>query len=288
VTDPIGVGEPAGAGSRGSASTSHSNPVNASHSGLARALNRRNQPRTVAAGRPACKAARRCPHPAAARASAAPITPTSSARRSSTPAGSSTCVTPQPAQRARRGRSRHFLSPSPRITRAGACPHGRSQPSQAGHANPPVTSRRSTSPESLPTVSTGASKHHTAALPDSSAKRRPGGPRPTRTRSRCRRTRKRATPPSCPTTTITPNDATPPLHAHPERRGTPAHPLPGEQVARCGSTVTPHDSRRCRSQVHQREQRHVRASGSGVRCRSTRRYRSAECRAVCVFHWPSV
>jgi hypothetical protein len=174
------TGEPAGSGSPGSGSTAHNSTVNAARSTPARAANRRSHPRTVAAGRPNRSATRRCPHPAAAHTNAAPITPATSARRASTPIGSSTCVTPQPPHRARRGRSRHRTSPSPRITRARAHPHGRSRPPHLGHGNPPPTSRRSTSPASLPTVSIGASAHHTAALPDAPPREDREGRWPTR------------------------------------------------------------------------------------------------------------
>ena len=168
--------DPAAAGSTGSASSVHSNTVNASRSGPARVRNRRSQPRTVAAQRPNRSATRRCPQPSAARTSAAPTTATVSARRTNTPTGSNTCVHPQPAQRARRGRSRHRTTPSSRTTRTRPCPHGRNRPRHPGHANPPPVSRRSTPSQSLPTVSTGASAHHTAALPDAPPRERPGGP----------------------------------------------------------------------------------------------------------------
>jgi hypothetical protein len=87
-----------------------------------------------------------------------------SARRSSTPSGSSTCVAPHPRHLARRGRTSHRPA-SPRITRLRACPHPASTPAHPGHTNPPATSRRSTSHASTPTVNTGASAHHRAALP---------------------------------------------------------------------------------------------------------------------------
>jgi hypothetical protein len=57
----------------------------------------------VSSGTPSSPAIRRCPRPRAAAASAAPITGASSGRRSSSRAGSSTCVFPQPAHRDRRG-----------------------------------------------------------------------------------------------------------------------------------------------------------------------------------------
>jgi hypothetical protein len=147
--------EPPGAGSRGSGSSAHASAVNADRSGPAREANRRSQPRTVATGLPSNCAIGRCPRPAAARASAAPITVAASARRASTPAGNSTCVRPHLAQTARRGRSRQPIPLSPRITRTRACPHPASRPEHPGQASRPSLSRRSTSAPSLPTVSTG-------------------------------------------------------------------------------------------------------------------------------------
>jgi hypothetical protein len=154
--------DPPGAGSRGSGSSVHNNAVNAERTGPAREANRRSQPRTVAAGRPNRSAIRRCPKPFAAHPNAAPITPTVSARRIRQRTGNNTCVQPHPRQIARRGRSRHLPSPSSRTTRQRACPHGLNTVSHTGHNNRPDTSRRSTSAESTPTVSTGASEHLTA------------------------------------------------------------------------------------------------------------------------------
>lgn len=114
------ITDPAGAGNTGSASTPHNNAVNTSRNGPARIRNRRSQPRTVASDRPNQQAIRRCPTPCAARTSAAPITATVSARRTSKPTGSNTWVRPHPAQRARRGRSRHRTSPTSRTTRTRA------------------------------------------------------------------------------------------------------------------------------------------------------------------------
>lgn len=112
--------DPAGAGNTGSASTAHNNAVNASRNGPARIRNRRSQPRTVASDRPNQQAIRRCPTPCAARTSAAPITDTVSARRTSKLTGSSTCVRPHPAHRVRRGRSRRRTCPTSRTTRTRA------------------------------------------------------------------------------------------------------------------------------------------------------------------------
>jgi hypothetical protein len=82
-----------------------------------------------------------------------------------------------------------------------------------GVVHPGGGKRRSTSPASSPTVSTGASKHHSGP-PRRSPKRRPGGPLTYRNPLTLSSHTKRATHPQLPTTTITPNDATPPLHDH--------------------------------------------------------------------------
>ncbi len=83
----------------------------------------RNQPRTVDAGTPSSDPIGRCPDPAARATSAAPITLTAYARRDSTVTGSSTCVTPQPGHRARRGRNRPGKPRGPR----GSVPTPRAQ-----------------------------------------------------------------------------------------------------------------------------------------------------------------
>jgi hypothetical protein len=113
------------------------------------------------------------PAPAAFATSADPITSTKSTRLTSTNTGRSTCEPPQPAQRARRGRT--LTTPVTfRSTRRLAQPHGASTPPQSGHSTPPALSRASTLTTSASTVSTGASARYTA-LPDS-AKRSSGGP----------------------------------------------------------------------------------------------------------------
>src|SRR5262249_43534402 len=117
----------------------------------------------------------RCPSPAAAKASAAPITAAASARRASTLTGSSTWVRPHPRQTARRGRSRQPTPLSPRITRDRACPHPASRPEHPGHANSPSASRRSTSAPSLPTVSTTVPPR-TATQPSRLRQEITGGP----------------------------------------------------------------------------------------------------------------
>ena len=127
--------------------------------------NARSQPRTVDAGRPTCAAIRRCPAPVALARSAAPITSTPSARRSRHDTASSTCVTRHVLHRARRGRR----PPTPRTARRRACPHG-ARPPPHGQNNSPARRRRSTSTTSLPTMTTGASKHQAPALPSGQRK----------------------------------------------------------------------------------------------------------------------
>src|SRR6266536_2254261 len=151
--------DPVGGSGGGSASSAHSHTVNSPRTSSARAANRASQSRTVDAGLPSTAAIGRCPSPAALPASAAQITATPSARRSRQLTGSSTCVTPQPPHRDRRGRSRHPIPPSPRITRSRACPHPASRPRHPGQRNRPAASRRSTTHPTTPTVTIGASAH---------------------------------------------------------------------------------------------------------------------------------
>jgi hypothetical protein len=68
--------------------------------------------------------------------------------------GSSTCVIPQPRQRARRGRRRTTTPPMPRTVRATANPHRASGPPHPGQRRPPAASRRSTETGWSSTVST--------------------------------------------------------------------------------------------------------------------------------------
>jgi hypothetical protein len=143
-----------------SGSSCTSNPVNATRTRSALPANARNQPRTVDTGRPNRAAIGRCPQPPAFIRTAAPITSTPSARRSRHETTSSTCVTRQLRQRARRGAN----PPTPRTVRTRARPHGARSPPH-GHASSPARSRRSTSTASLPTMTTGASKHQGTALP---------------------------------------------------------------------------------------------------------------------------
>ena len=219
ATTASATADPAGASGTGSALTAAATRAKASRTCPARPANRRSQPRTVSAGTPSNRAIRRCPTPRAAAASADPITPASSGRRASTPAGSSTCVTPHPRHRDRRGRTTLPRRPGPKITRLRACPHGASRPSQPGHARPPSFSIRSTPRASLPTVSTGAPLHPHAALPGASPKDHGEGRPETDTLTVSSSTTPRnhnphiTSPPSL-------NDASRPLHAHTERRRT--------------------------------------------------------------------
>jgi hypothetical protein len=135
-----------------SGSSCTSNAVNAERTTSALRVNARSQPRTVDTGRASRVAIGRCPAPAAFIRNAAPITSTASARRSRHDTVSSTCVTKQLPQRARRGRS----SPTPRTVRSRACPHG-ARPPPHGQASSPARNRRSTSSKSVPTMTTGAS-----------------------------------------------------------------------------------------------------------------------------------
>ena len=151
--------EPAGGSGGGSASSAHNHTVNTPRISSAREANRASQSRTVDSGLPTSRATGRCPSPAALPASAAQITATPSARRSRQLTGSSTCVTPQPAHRDRRGRSRQPIPCSPRITRGRACPHPASRPGHPGQRNRPAARRRSTTHASPSTVTTGASAH---------------------------------------------------------------------------------------------------------------------------------
>ena len=109
----------AGPGGTGSTATAHNRRTNQPRTASARPPNRASHPRTVPNGRSINAAIGRAPNPAAFAVIAAPTTPTESARRSSTPTGSSTCVTRHPRHHARRGRTR-TPPDSPRITRCRA------------------------------------------------------------------------------------------------------------------------------------------------------------------------
>jgi hypothetical protein len=74
--------------------------------------NRRSRSRTEPSGTPVAAATDRNPSPRAARASMSPITSAESHRRSSSHAGSSTCVAPHEEHRARRGRTATATRPA--------------------------------------------------------------------------------------------------------------------------------------------------------------------------------
>lgn len=112
---------------------------------------RRNQPRTVPSARPSRAASERNPAPPAAASSATPIVSVESARRTSTDGGSSTCVTPQPRHRARRGRT---TPSSPRTRRALANPHGAKTCPHRQASSP--TANPCSITTSLTTITTGA------------------------------------------------------------------------------------------------------------------------------------
>lgn len=82
--------DPAGPGSTGSAASARHQPVNTTRTASIRSVNRRNQPRTVSAGRPSSAAIHRYPEPVALAARADPITAAMSARWASTPTGNNT------------------------------------------------------------------------------------------------------------------------------------------------------------------------------------------------------
>ena len=201
------------AGITGSGATRASSPVKNTRTSSARPANRRSHPRTVGAGRPSRPAIRRCPSPAAAATSAAPITSAASARRSRHHAGSSTCVAPHPRHRDLRGTSTTSVSSGPSAARTRRCrafPHPPSTPPHDGHASSPAASCRSTSSPSPFTVSTtpprvtqrpspGFAKrsrggpHHNRpahrAAPSPRPQPRSREPRPRQSSARCRRRR---------------------------------------------------------------------------------------------------
>jgi hypothetical protein len=103
--------DPAGAGGGGSGSRAHSHMVNTPRTSSARDVNRASQPRTVETGQPSLAAIFRWPVRAELAVRPAQIIAAASARRSRQLTGSSTCVTPQPRHRDRRGRSRQPIPP---------------------------------------------------------------------------------------------------------------------------------------------------------------------------------
>jgi hypothetical protein len=145
--------------------------------------------RTVDAGRPASRAARRSPAPPAAASSAAPISVTASALRSRHHADSSTCVAPHPRHLGRReAKETAGLHPFPtRSPFRPAAPPGTppndsdATPSQIGTVPPadshpagikqtPATSAPSTPPDPLRVGILSATQHQaTTGVLDKSA-----------------------------------------------------------------------------------------------------------------------
>ena len=121
-------------------------------------LKRRSHPRTVDAGRPTTKAALRCPAPAAAIATARPITATVSTRRPNTTSANKTWVFPHDRHRPRRGRS-STTPPSSRTRRRRANDQQASLPPHTGHEIAPATKSASTRSGSFSTMSTDALRH---------------------------------------------------------------------------------------------------------------------------------
>ena len=160
----------AAAGITGSGLVRASSTVKNARTSSARAANRRSHPRTVDAGRPSTAAIVRCPAPAAAASSAAPITAPASARRDRHHAGSSTCVAPHWRHRDRRGTSPASGRSSTRTGRGRACPHPPSTPPHPGQASSPPASRRSTNAPSPFTVSTTPPSVNSGGPPQSFAK----------------------------------------------------------------------------------------------------------------------
>jgi hypothetical protein len=163
---------PVAAGGTGSTPTATCNTVNHTRSACARAANVRNHPRTVSTGRLNDAAVLRAPTPAAFALSAAPITSARSALRSNANRKKHSDLR-HDEHRVRRGRT--TTSPTDaRNERTRAQPHGLNEPSQPGHANPPDTSRASTSTGFAPTVST-APPCATRPSREVRPKRSPGG-----------------------------------------------------------------------------------------------------------------
>lgn len=121
--------------------SSRSPSARRSRSGAVRPRGRSSQPRTVLAGTPSCQPMDCGRSPAAAATAAVPITSTACARRGAHQAGSSTTVTRQDRQRARRGRTRARVPPSIQTGRSRACPHGASwPPHDTQHSEPAARS----------------------------------------------------------------------------------------------------------------------------------------------------
>jgi hypothetical protein len=110
-------GLPHGSSGTGSADRPAAARVNASRTSPARPASRRSQPRTVPSGTPSSSETLRWPRPSPAAARPAPITAAASALRSSSRAGSSTCVARHDRHRDRRGRTLNGTLPAPKTFR---------------------------------------------------------------------------------------------------------------------------------------------------------------------------
>lgn len=166
-------GEPAAAAGTGSTPTPTSSTVKNTRTAAAREANTRSHPRTVAPGRPSRAAIGRHPDPAALAASAAPITSTASARRTSTDTGSNTCVTPHDAHRPRRGR-RPSAPARPRTTRDRAQPHRDNAAPHGQWIRPAANAVSTAAIESLTVIISASERSH--GPPDIAGKTRAGGP----------------------------------------------------------------------------------------------------------------
>jgi len=105
-------GDLAGGARAGGSAISTARPTNHPRSRSARALSRRNHPRTVVAARPSATAIGRYPRPSTAIPSAHPIASTASNRRASKNPGNSPCVRSHAPQRARLIPSRNHARPT--------------------------------------------------------------------------------------------------------------------------------------------------------------------------------
>jgi hypothetical protein len=164
-------GEPAAAAGTGSTPTPTSNTVKNPRTASAREANARSHPRTVAPGRPSRAAIGRHPDPAAFAASAAPITSTASARRTSTDTGSNTCVTPHDAHRPRRGRTPSTPA-RPRTVRNLAQPHRDNAAPHGQWIRPAANAVSTAEDESLTVIISASERSH--GPPDIAGKTKDG------------------------------------------------------------------------------------------------------------------
>ena len=217
TTDPAGPG-----GSDAGANTNTHRTKNPAIS-VADLVNRRSQPRTVAAGNPRRAAIGRCPTPPACSTTAEPITSTLSRRRSKQPSGNNTCVAMHNRQRDRRGRRRDWPPSRPRMTRQLAYAHGPNTPPHDGQPRRPPTRSASTTSRSPPTMSTDASGITSRRAPSSNCHEQRGGPYaskniPTLTHHH------HPINPTAARYIVTLDDANPPPHHQTSCRSTPAWP----------------------------------------------------------------